>query len=327
MSRIHYFQRYSSVENTVTNNTLLLFARIYEHSPAAASTLLSDLTGEAIHIGIEVAQQQRAKKSVPDGAIIQRSFKVVIETKVDASADAEQLLRHAEAFAHESQKVLLFLTKQPELSVTREVNEKLRETHPDVVFRNITYEELCRSARLLFREHEGGMLTLVDDYLEYCNDAKLFNQAKFLMRVVPCSASIAINKRFGIYFHSADRGYTAHRFIGIYAEKSVRAVLEIGAVFDVALTNGKLKKTLVEGVESHKYDDALRKIIAAAKTECGYEIESGHRFFCGELADTDFRKTSLHGIQGPRLLNLVDFIGEPGTLESVAHKLQGKNWQ
>ena len=29
MSRIHYFQRYPSVENTVTNNTLQLLARIY----------------------------------------------------------------------------------------------------------------------------------------------------------------------------------------------------------------------------------------------------------------------------------------------------------
>ena len=29
MPKIHYFQRYSSVENTVTNNTLQLLARIY----------------------------------------------------------------------------------------------------------------------------------------------------------------------------------------------------------------------------------------------------------------------------------------------------------
>ena len=83
MSRIHYFQRYSSVENTVTNNTLQLFGRIYEYSARAASRLLSELTGQAVYIGIEIAQQNRSSTSVPDGTIIQSSFKIAIEAKVD----------------------------------------------------------------------------------------------------------------------------------------------------------------------------------------------------------------------------------------------------
>ncbi len=33
MSEIHYFQRYSQKENVITNNTLLLFSRLYNHSP------------------------------------------------------------------------------------------------------------------------------------------------------------------------------------------------------------------------------------------------------------------------------------------------------
>lgn len=84
MSKIHYFQRYSSVENTVTNNTLQLLARIYDYSATAASRLLTDITGQAIDIGIEIAQQERVGNAIPDGAIIQRSFKILIESKVDA---------------------------------------------------------------------------------------------------------------------------------------------------------------------------------------------------------------------------------------------------
>ncbi len=44
MSKIHYFQRYSTPENTVTNNTLQLFARIYNYSASQASILLSGIT-------------------------------------------------------------------------------------------------------------------------------------------------------------------------------------------------------------------------------------------------------------------------------------------
>jgi hypothetical protein len=72
MPKIHHFQRYSSVENTVTNNTLQLLARIYANSTTQASQLLTELTGELIEIGIEINQQERAESSVPDGAIIQR---------------------------------------------------------------------------------------------------------------------------------------------------------------------------------------------------------------------------------------------------------------
>ena len=113
MSKIHYFQRYSSVENTVTNNTLQLLARIYDYSAAAASSLLTDITGEPVDIGIEIAQQERVGNAVPDGAIIQRSFKILIEAKVDSPPDFDQLVRHAGAFGGEAQKVLLLLTKQP----------------------------------------------------------------------------------------------------------------------------------------------------------------------------------------------------------------------
>ena len=327
MSRIHYFQRYSSAENTVTNNTLLLLARIYEYSPERASILLSDLTGEAIQIGIEVSQQQRARTSVPDGAIIQRSFKILIEAKVEAGSNLEQLKRHADAFDNESQKVLLLLTRQHEQQLAQEFASSLKTTRPEVIFKNLTYEEICKAVQSLFREHETGMLALVEDYIEYCNDANLFDQTKYLMRVVPCSTSININLRFSLYFHPSDRGYTAHRFIGIYADKAVRAVLEPTSVFDISFVDGKLDKAVVEGPDTSKFDDALKSAIEAAKVECGYDIRTGHRFFCGNIAETEFPKTSLHGIQGPRLLNLIDYIDKPKSLDSVANLLRSSNWK
>src|SRR5690606_16779618 len=110
MSHITYFQRYSTLENTVTNNTLQLFARIYAYAPAKASQLLSALTNEDIEIGVEIRQQARENGSIPDGSIIQRSFKILLESKVGTEPHIGQLLQHAEGFKEESQQILLLLT-------------------------------------------------------------------------------------------------------------------------------------------------------------------------------------------------------------------------
>ena len=327
MSKIHYFQRYSSIENTVTNNTLQLLARIYDYSAVAASSFLTDITGEPIDIGIEIAQQERVGNAVPDGAIIQRSFKILIEAKVDASVDSDQLFRHAGTFGGESQKLLLLLTKQPIGRSEQENATRIRANYPDVIFKNITYETICNAVTGLFKAHEVTMMALIEDYIEYCNDANLFDQSRFLLRIVPCGQSAEINKKYGIYFHPSDRGYTQHAFVGIYANKTVQAILEVESVFDVVVTDGRLEKTLVQGEATDKYDTRLQEIIKDAKELCGYEIASGHRFFCGEVIDTDFRKSSFGGIQGARFVNLRDLLGSFTDANDIALKLRKLEWK
>lgn len=327
MSKIHYFQRYSSIENTVTNNTLQLLARIYDYSAVAASSFLTDITGEPIDIGIEIAQQERVGNAVPDGAIIQRSFKILIEAKVDASVDSDQLFRHADTFGGESQKLLLLLTKQPIGRSEQEIATRIRANYPDVIFKNITYETICNAVTGLFKAHEVTMMALIEDYIEYCNDANLFDQSRFLLRIVPCGQSVEINKKHGIYFHPSDRGYTQHAFVGIYANKTVQAILEVENVFDVEVTNGRLEKTLIQGEATDKYDTRLQEIIKDAKELCGYEIASGHRFFCGAVIDTDFRKSSFGGIQGARFINLRGLLGSFTDTNDIALRLRKLEWK
>lgn len=327
MSRIHYFQRYSSVENTVTNNTLQLFGRIYEYSPRAASRLLSELTGEAVYIGIEMTQQNRTNTSVPDGTLIQRSFKIAIEAKVDAPVDFDQLRRHAEGYGSEAQRILLLLTKSRLDISQRESFDLLQQDFPGVVIRAITFEDVCNATRQLFKPHEEAIVELAEDYIEYCNDTGLFDQSRDLMRIVPCGESVDINQRHGIYFQPSDRGYTTHAFVGIYSQKAVRAVLRIKSVFDVHLRDGDLRKDVIQGEQTDEFDDAIRAIIAEAKTECGYDIESGHRFFCGIMVQTTYTKTTPGGIQGARFVNLRNVIGAYADLEDIAAKLARLTWE
>ena len=145
------------------------------------------------------------------------------------------------------------------------------------------------------------------------------------MRIVPCGQSFDINKRYGIYFHPSDRGYTLHQYVGIYKNKAVRVIWEIDSVFDISY-NKKLIKKRIQGRETDEYDDKLVAIIDDAKTECGYNIKNHHRFFCGKAIDTNFVKTSPYGIQGARFVNLQEVIGDFKDVSEVAQKLTGKEW-
>ena len=331
MSKIHFFPRFTSKENTVTNNTLLLFARIYDHSPERASKLLTDLSGAPIEIGLEIGQQQKVGNAIPDGTLIQRSFKILLETKVDAKDDEAQLLRHCLSFSEEETQILLLLTKQ---HISRDRFNKFKKSiasqSPKVIFQNITFEEICKSCDGLFSAHEFQMQSLVDDYAEYCNDAKLFDQSPYLLRIVPCGQSIALNEKYSMYFHPADKGYTKHRFEGIYTQRCVHFLLDLeeGSVFDIDSDGVKiLSRQLVEGVDTDKYDKKILAMIGDAKKQCGYDIAKGHRFFCGELCPTSFRKSSPGGIQGNRLIDLRKIVGEFSDVADAAEKLKANTWE
>lgn len=329
MSKIHYFQRYSSIENTVTNNTLQLIARIYNYSPAQASKLLSDIVGVPVEIGIEIYQQERASESVPDGTIIQRSFKVLVESKVGSGVIEDQLLRHTMTFTGESQKILLLLTVQNlDHDAERSIAAKISKEHPGVLFRNVTYEAICSVVQGLFQPYEDEMKSLVDDYVEYCNDTGLFDQSRYLMRIVPCGDSVDLNKKYGIYFHPSDRGYTKHCYVGVYASKAVQCLWAIDSVFDVECDGEEITRTLVQGRDTDEYDDRIKAMIAEAKTVCDYDIESGHRFFCGQEAiPTNYVKVSSGGIQGARFVNLNEVIGQFEEDSELAQRLTEKTWE
>ena len=328
MSKIHYFQRYSTIENAVTNNTLQLFARIYSFSPAQASKLLTEITGEPIDIGVEFNQQGRAEKSVPDGAIVQRSFKILIESKVDSTVSADQLVRHTSGFGNESKKILLLLTRQKiSDEQARIISKKIIALNSGVIFKNVSYEEICSDISGLFKDYEFEMQALVEDYIEYCNDAGLSDQSKNLMRVVPCGNSIDLNRKYGMYFQPTDRGCTKHSFVGIYAGKRVQFLFPIDCVFDIELDGKKLKKTLIQGRQTDDHDQKIVAMIGDAKRVCGYEVGEGHRFFCGkEIFETNYVKESFGGMFGARIFNLKDLLGTFTGADDVAKQLSGKHW-
>lgn len=328
MTKVHYFQRYSSLENTVTNNTLQLIARIYSYSPSQASRFLSEILEEPIDIGLEISQQERKQKAVPDGVVIQRSFKIVIESKVDSGVSIEQLIRHAACFSDESTKILVLLTKQVlDKNIEETTRNMLSSSLPyRVIFRNVTFEMICKAVTSLFKEYESEMFNLAQDYVEYCSDVSLLT-TEFL-RIVPCGESLVLNKRHALYFQPSDRGYSNHSYVGFYNNKVVQAIIKIDSVFDVDYDGKVLDKTLVQGRKTDDYDKRIISSILEARSSCKKDVSSGHRFFCGEQAfETGFKKISFGGMQNARFLNLREFIGEYSSAKDIAEKLQNMEWE
>src|SRR5699024_1119829 len=132
MTKVHYFQRYSSKENTVTNNTLLLFSRLYHHDSRAFKDFLNQLPGDEqttpINATVKFEQQTSASYSVPDGAITQESFKIVIETKLYGQENIDQVIKHTNSFGEEKNKFLMLINvhKIP-TDYKKKIRDKLNE--------------------------------------------------------------------------------------------------------------------------------------------------------------------------------------------------------
>ena len=68
-------------------------------------------------------------------------------------------------------------------------------------------------------------------------------------------------------------------------------------------------------------------MIKETKEIIGWNVDSGHRFFCvDQFQETDFRKVSSGGIQGPRLKDITSYLKEETTDKELAKELWGKDW-
>ncbi len=329
MSRIHHFQRYSSPENVVTNNTLQLISQIYAYSPMKAKLLLDDLLEEDLEIGLGIYQQLRGKVSVPDGIINQTSFKILIEAKTGTSIGLDQLLRHLESFGKEEKKILVALTigqiqEKEFLEFSKAINEKC----PGVVFKSITFEDICTSVSQIFEKHEHEIFEVIEDYKAYCHENALISQDQHLLRVVPTGASFELNRKYSVYYHPSYRGYTNHAYLGFYKWKEVRSIMKIEAIYDVTLNGNDLAKKVVSGNSSDIFDSQISGIIRETRQELGWDITEDHRFFCASsCCDTSFVKASPGGIQGARYFNLKELGILDRQTEKIAEQLKNIKWQ
>ncbi|MCL1880933.1 MAG: hypothetical protein FWF76_02010 [Oscillospiraceae bacterium] len=330
--KIHYFQRYHSKENVHTSNAMLLLSRLYQYSPSKFCNFLTNILPDNADIELTFRIQDKISGgTVPDATISQASFKVAIETKLGGDFSLAQLKGHIGTFKNEDYKVLLTLDPSPMRATFKtKLNKFLSEQSQSIAHKHLTFDDLINQIDDAIDERDYEMKDVLEDYREYCYSSGLIPKDWKRMRVQLAGTTLAINKKLNVYYDNVERGFSGHQYLGLYNQKSVRAVGKIYAIAVAALVKGKLDVEEEVGTITSDMEGIIRAAIEDAKNY-GYSIHNGHRyFFIEKFYETDFKKTSKGAPMGSRMFDLCEVLDTeelPKKTEEIAELLKSKNWQ
>lgn len=335
--QIHYFQRYHTKENVATANTMLLLSRLYSYSSDKFFRFLkSEYFSDSFNPEIIFTLQEKSVDSIPDATITQESFKIVVETKMSDWFYKEQLIRHLNSFGDEKYKVMITLAPEPMETKKLDTFEKwLKEYNENrprpIVHINTTFEDLANAISDVLDDRDYEMQDVLNDYLNYCYTDGLIpvsDSWKYL-RMQLSGVTLDFNVYAGVYYENAERSFRAHDFLGLYKNKSVRAIGKVIA-----------RVTAIESEDGVTYDaefgeltEDRKNLIAQAMADGdshGYDLRSiKHRyFFVDKFYETDFKKVTPRPPMGTRIFDLTQVLETeniPET-EEIAHRLRAKTW-
>lgn len=335
--RIHYFQRYHSKENVATANTMLLLSRLYQYSTGKFFQFLNSMMlAENFEPEIIFRLQEKNDESIPDATITQASFKIVVETKLSDWFHMDQLEKHLKAFHDEQQKVLLTLApERMKAEKQKELESKLAvynqaQGNP-IRHINTTFEALVSGIQAVIDDRDYEMQDVLEDYLNYCYHDHLISVSDYwkFMRVQLAGTTFDFNVRENLYYDSIERGFRAHRYLGLYKNKSVRAIGEIIAIITgTRQENGELEYCVEQGELTEKRKQAIERAIEDSQ-RYGYQMTATRYFFVEQFYKTDFRKITPRAPMGTRIFDLTSVLesSEIPDVQQLAHILSHKTWE
>ncbi len=181
------------------------------------------------------------------------------------------------------------------------------------------------------RDYE--MLDIVEDYLDYCYHDGLIagtDSWKF-MRMQLAGATIDFNMKQGVYYDGAKRGFRPHDYLGLYKNKSVRAVGKIVAMIVADASNpNDVKYTVEKGDLTNERQTKIALAIKDAK-QYGYDLrkEPQRYFFVDTFYETDFQKETRYPPRGSRIFDLTEVLGTQNipAVSLLAALLRKKTWK
>lgn len=335
--KIHYFQRYHEKENVATANTMLLLSRLYSYSSNKFFRFLkSEYFAGSFEPELVFTLQEKSLESIPDATITQEGFKIVVETKLTDWFYSDQLMRHLKSFGDEKNKVMITLASEPMSAEKlvdfekqlKEYNE--RQTYP-VIHINTTFEMMANAIRDVIADRDYEMQDVLDDYLNYCYKDGLIpvsDSWKYL-RMQLAGTTLDFNVNNNVYYDNAERGFRAHDYLGLYKQKSVRAIGKICARITAIETEEGIKYTPEFGELTEGRKQMIAKAMADGDSH-GYDLRTiEHRyFFVEQFYETDFKKISSGGSMGTRIFDLTTLLGteEIPDVEQIAELLRNQSW-
>ncbi|SHG37593.1 hypothetical protein [Ornithinibacillus halophilus] len=269
--------------------------------------------------------------------IEQESFKVVIETKLYGQEDINQIKNHWQAFGNENKQIFLLINKEKvphtyHQEIINELNDFNDTYDKEIIFASITFKEICSFFKEILQEYDLEMRALIDDYEAFCRESNLLDNFDTKIRVVLTGKTLQKNLEYRLYFHPRDRGYQNTRYLGLYQNKSIRAIGEVCCVVDVEYDERNdefLLFDIIEGQPTENLEDNIRKLTLEAKEKYGYPEDEPRRFFVvKQYVKTNYKKASKGGLMGSRYIDLIDIEGykEDMDLQDIANLLDGKEW-
>lgn len=333
--KIHYFQRYHGKENVVTANAMLLLSRLYSYSSDKFFRFLKEyIFPDNFEAELQFTLQEKNDESVPDATISQPSFKVAVETKLYGQFTADQLQRHLKTFSNENYKVLITLdpkelSKKVESAFSVYLEKYNADTKQHICHKHLTFERLVLNIKSVLDANDYDMLAVLEDFEEFCYSENLISNDKYRMRMQLAGTTLQFNIENGLYYDSIDRGFSPHSYIGLYSQKSVRAIGKITAIVTAVKTDSG---DFVYAEEQGSLTDAMKTLIQKAVEDganYGYGMERTRYFFVERFCQTDFKKVTPRAPMGSRMFDLSQILGVkalPDT-ETIAHALREKVWE
>lgn len=322
MADVHYFPRYTLRENFVTNNTLLLFRRLYDYNLRKFGKFLTELDENlesySGRLGLHINQQIRTGNSVPDGFIIQHPLKIIVETKMDEGFSESQLRRHLDTMSESD--IMMLLSPQGEPSDGKMV-ASLRDKATIVI---TSFQEIIVAAKSCLSKHDEDMNALVDDYEAFCSETELLPRDDYTLFVASCSYTIDMNARLKLYYCPSSWNRRKSKYLGIYGDKVVRHIGRINNVVSCDLNrDGTL--SIIEGEPNSDERERIKKAIQEQGLGPGFKF-----FLCSEMEKTFFKKQTKGGMRSLRYFDLGETLGGdenvPGSLAELAKKLRIRSW-
>ena len=320
---------------------MLMLSMFYEYSPHKFYTLLNNFIlkeDEEPELSIELQHYKSKNNSIPDAIISQKSFKIVVETKLYNQFNENQLINHLQQFNNEDVKVILTLDPKPMKNNLLEKFNKFLDNYNEeklgkipIKHINITFKELIDALEEIIEENDYEIMSILEDYKSYCLEENLIPNSDKWMRAIVAGTTLQDNLELNLYYDDANRGYSEHGYIGLYNQKYIKAIGKLKKIVQASYINNKFNcKTIIGEEVTQNEIERIKKAMEKSK-KYGYNISDRlHNYFIvEEFIKTDFKKGSKNPIQRSKLFNLAEMLNTenlPST-EEIAKILNNKTWE
>ena len=115
---------------------------------------------------------------------------------------------------------------------------------------NMVFERIVDAIRDVIDDKDYEMQEVLDDYLNYCYNDKLIVvlDSWKRMRVQLAGTTFNFNVRENLYYDNIDRGFSAHDYLGLYKEKSVKAIGKISAIITAFKTESGIEYNVLSPI-------------------------------------------------------------------------------